>query len=291
LILGVCNDGTKICQGNGDYTECFPNIQVGEQLEICNDGLDNDCDGRKDMFDICYEPGTCNDEIQNQNEVCIDVGGICGNEESSEEICNDELDNDCDGQIDSLDSDCINNQEECSSTSTQICSTGLLGICSDGTKTCDSSGSWQNCIQNIQEETEICNDELDNDCDGQIDEADCKEEDLIVTSPVNCQINYVSWSQDSFGENYLLKIDSEGDCDGAEIEFRIYEEDVIINDPIRTQFSTFNNGVGDLLIELPREEIAKVADGLFEGDQFEVVFKAVVRYTNQKWVKSGILQI
>lgn len=49
----------------------------------------------------------CNDGIQNQDEICIDVGGVCGLFESGTEIsCGDGLDNDCDGQIDGADNDC-----------------------------------------------------------------------------------------------------------------------------------------------------------------------------------------
>jgi len=45
------------------------------------------------------------------------------------------------------------------------CSTGLLGICEIGTKVCDQSGSWGECVGS-QPSAEVCDDGLDNDCDG-----------------------------------------------------------------------------------------------------------------------------
>ena len=50
---------------------------------------------------------TCSDEIQNQDETCADVGGVCGGFESGAELsCVDGKDNDCDGNTDSTDGDC-----------------------------------------------------------------------------------------------------------------------------------------------------------------------------------------
>ena len=358
-LEGVCSEGTKTCLGSGDYTECTPNIEVGELLEICSDGLDNDCNGRRDIWDsACYEQGTCNDGVQNQNEVCIDVGGICANEESSETLCSDGLDNDCNGQIDGsdnncqtgqgcdpgsvnycstglfgvcssgtktcdssgfwqdciqttppkteicndgLDNDCngkIDNSDNncpledgCSPDSIQSCSTGLFGACSSGTKTCDSSGYWQDCIQTTPPKTEICSDNLDNNCNGQTDESTCEKEELVVTSPIDCEITSVSWSKDVVDEDYLLKMKSKGDCEDAEIEIKIYEVDLLINDPLRTQFSTFNGVTANLLVSLSKEEVANVASGFLEGNEFELSFKAKVRYTNQRELKSNILKI
>ena len=372
-LPGVCGTGEKICDENGEWGNCLYPLPSPESAN-CNDNLDNDCDGATDFFDSDCQ-GSCTDGVHNQDETCIDVGGICGAYWFTELSvrCNDGLDNDCDGLIDALDDDCeieenlsctpdtieacstellgicstgtktcgANNlwssclqdaqatiewcndnldndcdgeldeadcsnhnpeettspstptttQTECSPKNSESCITNNPGICSTGTKTCNEEGLWGNCIQDMNSETETCNDGLDNDCDGELDEADCETEELIVTSPIDCEITSARWSQDTFGQDYILRIESKGDCDDAEIEIKIYETDVIVNDPIRTQFSTFNNGNGDLLISLSKEEVATVASGFLEGNQFEVVFKAVVRYTNQKWTKSDVLQI
>lgn len=63
--------------------------------------------------------------------------------------------------------------EGCEFGETQPCDTGLLGICVDGTQTCDENGYWGACIQDNQPTTEICDDGLDNNCDGY---TDCDDE-------------------------------------------------------------------------------------------------------------------
>ena len=71
----------------------------------------------------------------------------------SQEIC-DGIDNDCDELIDE--------------NLTQQCGTSNVGVCKFGTQTCQN-GNWKECIGSINSTTEIC-DQIDNDCDGQIDE-------------------------------------------------------------------------------------------------------------------------
>ena len=53
----------------------------------------------------------------------------------------------------------------------QPCSTGLLGICAAGTRTCTSAGVWGPCKQNLAKGTRNCSSSLDNDCDGVADSA------------------------------------------------------------------------------------------------------------------------
>jgi len=80
------------------------------------------------------------------------------------------LDNDCDGLTDAADDDCW----ECVPDETQPCDTGLLGICAAGTQTC-IDGFWGDCVQDEAAVAEICDDTLDNDCDGlvDLDDPDC----------------------------------------------------------------------------------------------------------------------
>jgi hypothetical protein len=43
--------------------------------------------------------------------------------------------------------------------------------CKDGTQTCDPSGlKWQDCAGEVLPANETCDDSVDNDCDGQVDE-------------------------------------------------------------------------------------------------------------------------
>ncbi|MBS3150682.1 fibronectin type III domain-containing protein [Candidatus Woesearchaeota archaeon] len=61
---------------------------------------------------------------------------------------------------------------------TQPCDTGLNGICSEGTQTCNNENEWGSCEQTAQTQLELCNDLLDNDCDDLIDN---KDPDCAVT--------------------------------------------------------------------------------------------------------------
>lgn len=57
----------------------------------------------------------------------------------------------------------------CTPGTIQSCDTGFSGVCATGTQTCSEDGEWGACIQNQQPSEEVC-DEIDNDCDGDVDE-------------------------------------------------------------------------------------------------------------------------
>ena len=115
---------------------------------------------------------------------CSDCSCSCGGyntvESTSNGNCSDGIDNDCDGSIDSNDSGCW----ECAPEETQSCDTGLQGICSTGTQTCQVNGTWGSCIQDNTAVSEVCNDSLDNDCDGSTDcsDTDCSSDPSCQTS-------------------------------------------------------------------------------------------------------------
>jgi hypothetical protein len=73
---------------------------------------------------------------------------------SATETC-DNIDNNCNGEIDE------NLFQQCGSTD--------IGACQFGTQTCQT-GVWSECQGAIEPSEEICDDNLDNNCDGQIDE-------------------------------------------------------------------------------------------------------------------------
>jgi len=47
--IGICEAGTQSCRG-GEWTECADDVEP--ELEICDNGLDDDCDG---LVDECLE--------------------------------------------------------------------------------------------------------------------------------------------------------------------------------------------------------------------------------------------
>ncbi|MEZ4466785.1 MAG: MopE-related protein [bacterium] len=94
--VGECRDGLRGCDANGElFGPCEGS--VGPAEEVCQDGLDQDCDGRVDEgcpcvggeLEICENGG--DDDCDGQ----VDEGCGCG-----EEVCADRADNDCDGRFD-----------------------------------------------------------------------------------------------------------------------------------------------------------------------------------------------
>ena len=143
LGIGRCSAGWQMCDG-GDWTECRSELLPRD--EEC-DGLDNNCNGLVD------------EELTN---AC----GQCGS--APAEVCGDGLDNDCNGTIDDVEAGC-----DCDERENQVCYSGPpntlgVGLCRGGTFDC-VDGAWGPCRGQVVPSLESC-DEMDNDCDGLIDE-------------------------------------------------------------------------------------------------------------------------
>ena len=165
---GTCSDeGQEYCVG-GDYSgECIGVVDP-RTPEIC-DELDNDCNGLIDDGLQCQGP-ECGNGILENGEQCDD-----GNQ-----IDNDSCSNSCEINVcvpktcESLGYQCGTHDNGCNGTincgPTQISCSVDYGTCSDyGTKYCNE-GQYGSCEGTVDPRTpEIC-DELDNDCNGLIDD-------------------------------------------------------------------------------------------------------------------------
>lgn len=164
--IGRCQAGQQTCAG-GLWGPCEGSVHANEE-ETCENDIDDDCNGIVDENCTCATDGTgrvCGVELG----VCEPglqwcEGGIWGDCEGSvapvEEVCDNELDDNCNG---SADEGCPCDETEL----TEPCGTDE-GACTAGSRSCEG-GRFTACEGVTPPEPETCN-EIDDDCNGSIDD-------------------------------------------------------------------------------------------------------------------------
>ncbi len=163
---GICKDGQKTCQPNGQWGPCSGEIRPRQ--ELCN-GQDDDCNGQTDenltgppcakSFGVCVGlRQTCAGAQGWKACNATDYKNHSADYQANETLC-DGKDNDCDGNIDE--------------NLSQACYTGPnntqgTGPCKGGMQLC-VSGSWSTCNGEVKPSTETCNG-IDDDCNGKTDD-------------------------------------------------------------------------------------------------------------------------
>ncbi len=199
---GSCRAGQQACRSNKKWSGCIG--AIGPQKEKCNQ-KDDDCDGRVDentkgcscrsAKDCPSARPTCQGgncvKLCTSHKDCL-AGSLCkgGKCETCQEVkletCNN-LDDDCDGQIDNI---------------TQRCAVAPGQKC-PGTKIC-KNGIWGTCFENTPQ-AEICDGE-DNDCDGKIDNKSecCVRPDVFLVLDLS---NSMNWGLDGTRNGKPTKLD------------------------------------------------------------------------------------
>lgn len=231
------DDCTQLPDGNGGFTMDCDGPNQGTNTctpseEIC-DGTDNDCDGETDEgvkttyhLDVDGDGfGTGTKDVQGceppQNTSYVEESGDCNDQNvnvnpGATEICDDSIDNNCDGQTDE---GCTPPPADCIPTvyHLDLDGDGYGGTLKDVTTCVPPSDQYVTDGSDCNDHnntinpgaTEICDDGIDNDCDGEMDE-NC------VTPPEDKDGDGYTVDEDCDDNNAAMHPGAEEVCDGLD---------------------------------------------------------------------------
>ncbi len=187
--VGACKPGSMTCNSAGTgWSNC-----VGEVLpvaESCSTPVDDDCDGLVNEDGLgclcvpntvspCYTGapatrgvGACSDGTWTCNDQGTAFGACTGEVLPANETCATPVDDDCDGEVNEAGgAGCA-----CAPNSQQPCYTGPAGTagvgpCVQGVQTCDALGQgYGACTGDVVPVADVCTDNIDNDCNGVVND-------------------------------------------------------------------------------------------------------------------------
>lgn len=188
-LSGACAAGKTKCVTEAGVTgpKCVPDQMPG--IEAC-DSVDNDCNGVVDD-NIVGTGASCSTGLLgacNPGTVSCQSGAIdCyPNNPPTPEVC-DGLDNDCTGAADDFPG------------AGTACDTGLLGACKAGIKMCQNGVFG--CVQQVQAQaTDTCGDNVDNDCNGVVDQGCLFQFSGVLTNvPIASLLGWTQCYMEGYG--------------------------------------------------------------------------------------------